>query len=65
MKKEKSRDSQLKKEENKGEATMILQKQEEEKTLADLKEKIRKINEVAQAGNLKEAVDEIQTACDH
>ena len=38
------------------EATMILDKQEQEKTLADLK-KNTKISEIVQAGNLKEVID--------
>ena len=40
------------------EAAMILQKQDQEKTLVDLKENTKKITEVAQAGKLKEVIDQ-------
>ena len=39
------------------EATMILEKQDQEKTLANLKENTKKITETARAGNLKEVIE--------
>ena len=47
------------------EATMILEKQAEEKTLADLKKNTKKIAEVVQAGNLKEVIDKSKQSCQH
>ena len=39
---------------------MILEKQDQEKTLADLKENTKKIIEGAQAGKLKEVIDQFK-----
>ena len=45
------------------EAAMILEKQDQEKTLDDLKETTKKIIEAAHVGNLKEVIEKSKHLC--